>query len=308
MNQPSFQAPATMQLLFSRNPLFQSLLALMALGLSFCNAQKPVSTAVGVQTSLDYALEHPSRVITFAVEDLKEISALSPTDEKGIFLAISDEKGEFFFINADNGKITQRVLFREKGDFEGAEMVGQALWGLKSDGKLFEVQNWKQGEPLVIEFETPLKKKDDVEGLGYDAGGNVLLLACKGDPDSAYLRHIYTFDLKTKTMDEKPLYSIDPKIINRLVPYLETEKQDYFSPSALAVNPLDGNVYVISTALKRLVILNKDSKKIQFAVRLDKTLLPQPEGIAFDPEGNLYISSEGKKDNGRLLRFDYHKK
>lgn len=280
----------------------------MALGLCFCHAQKPASIAVSVPVTLDYDLEHPSSTINFDAEDLKEISALSPTDEKGIFLAISDEKGEFFLINAENGKITQRVLFREKGDFEGAEMVGHALWGLKSDGKLFEVQHWKQGEPMVTEFETPLKKKDDVEGLGYDAGRHALLLACKGDPDSAYLRHIYLFDLKTKTMDEKPLYSIDPKIVNRLVPYLETEKHDYFSPSAVAVNPVDGNVYVISTALKRLVILNKESKKIQFAARLEKALFPQPEGIAFDPEGNLFISSEGKKDNGRLLRFDYSKK
>ncbi len=297
-----------MRQLFSRNLLFQAFLALLALGLCFCHAQKPARIAVEMPHILHYDLEHPSSSIDFDAEELKEISALSPTDEKGIFLAISDEKGEFFFIDAGSGAITQRVFFREKGDFEGAEMVGNVLWGLKSDGKLFEVRNWKQGEPEVTEFNTPLKKKDDVEGLGYDAARHALLLACKGDPDSADLRNIFAFDLNTKKIDDKPLYTIDPKIINRLVPYLDTEKHDYFSPSAIAVSPIDGNVYVISTALKRLVILDKDSKKIQFATRLDKTLLPQPEGIAFDPEGNLYISSEGKKEKGRLLRFDYAKK
>ncbi len=284
------------------------LIAFPVLCLSFCYTQKPASIAVVAPENLPYDLEHPSQTIMFDSDDLKEVSALSPTNEKGIYLAISDEKGAFYFIDAGNGSITRRVLFRDKGDFEGAEMVGDALWALKSDGKLFEVSNWKTEKIQVDIFDTPLKKQDDVEGLGYDARRHALLLACKGDPDSAYLRNIYAFDLKAKKMDEKPLYSIDPKIINRLVPYLDSEKHDFFSPSAVAVNPIDGNVYVISTALKRLVILDKETRKIRFATRLDKTLLPQPEGIAFDSEGNLYISSEGKKDNGRLLKFNYVKK
>lgn len=292
----------------SRNLFFQAILAFMALGFCFCHAQKPAAVAVEVPAPLYYDLDHPASILTFDNEDLKEISALSPTDEKGIYLAISDEKGEFFFIDAGTGTITRRVLFREKGDFEGAEMVGDALWALKSDGTLFEISPWKSEPIQVKEFDTPLKKKDDVEGLGYDAGRHALLLACKGDPDSAYLRNIYTFDLQTKMLDEKPLYAIDPKIINRLVPYLDTEKHDFFSPSAVAIHPIDGNVYVISTALKRLVVLDKSSGKIRFATRLEKSVFPQPEGIAFDSEGNLYISSEGKKDNGRLLKFDYHKK
>lgn len=297
-----------MRQFFSRNLFFQAILVLTALSLSFCHAQKPAAVAVNVPGILLYDLERPSLIIKFDSEELKEISALSPTDEKGIYLAIADEKGVFYFINAEKGKITRSVLFREKGDFEGAEMVGDVLWSLKSDGTLFEVSQWRSGPIQVAEFDTPLKKKDDVEGLGYDPGRHALLLACKGDPDSAYLRNIYAFDLTAKTMDEKPLYAIDPKIINSLVPYLDAEKHDFFSPSAVAVHPIDGDVYVISTALKRLVILEKNSGKIRFATRLDKTLFPQPEGIAFDSEGNLYISSEGKKDNGRMLRFDYIKK
>ena len=297
------------------SPYFKKLLFVAAfpvfpaLCLSFCHTQKPSPVTEVVPLDLPYDLQNPSLTITFDNEDLKEISALSPSDEKGSFLAISDERGEFFFIDANNnGAIIRRVLFREKGDFEGAEMVENTLWALKSDGKLFEVSNWKSGMLYVEEFATPLKKEDDVEGLGYDASRHTLLLACKGDPDSAYLRLIYGFDLNTKKMQDKPLYAIDPKAVNLLVPYIESEKQDFFSPSGVAKHPLTGDIYVISTALKRLVVLDKDSGKIRFATRLDKKIMPQPEGIAFDTAGNLYISSEGKRDNGQMLKFNYRNK
>jgi len=131
------------------------------------------------------------------------------------------------------------------------------------------------------------------------------LLACKENPDSLYPRHIFVFNLKSKTLDDAPAYTINPEEINRLVPYLDTEKHDYFSPSGIAVHPLSGDIYVISTALKRLVVLDYKSGKLKFAQRLDKKILPQPEGISFDTAGNLLLSSEGKQGEGLLLKFDF---
>jgi uncharacterized protein YjiK len=66
-----------------------------------------------------------------------------------------------------------------------------------------------------------------------------------------------------------------------------------------------GDVYVISSALKRLIVLDYTTGAIRYAVRLNKKLLPQPEGIAFDAEGNLHLSSEGKKGEGLVFKFDY---
>ena len=273
----------------------------------FCCSQKPaqLNTTTGTN-GLPYDLQNPSLTILFDNDDLKEISGIGPTAVTGQYLAIADERGEFFFVDAANGgAITLRVLFREKGDFEGAEMVENTLWALKSDGKLFAVSDWNNNPPTVAEYPTPIEKKDDAEGLGYDAGRQALLIACKGDPDSAYLRPVFAFNLKTKLLDANPIYTIDPKEVNTLVPYNETEKHDFFSPSGVAVHPLTGDVFVVSAALKRLVVLEKNSGKIRYANRLDKTLLPQPEGIAFDKQGNLYISSEGKKGAGILMKFNY---
>jgi len=258
--------------------------------------------------SIPYRLGDPSLVINFVSEDLYEVSGLGPTDEQGIFCAISDERGEVLFLDgAGGGTITRRVLFREKGDFEGVEQVRKCLYAVRSNGEVFEIDRWKTDSPKVESYKTFLTKTDDVEGLGYDKKRHALLLACKGDPDSTYVRRIYAFDLRKKQLAETPAYTVNPLEVNELLPYLDSEKHHYFSPSGIAVHPLTGDVYVLSTALKRLIVLDYQTGKIRYAVRLDKKVLPQPEGIAFDSEGNLFLASEGKKGEGMLLRFDLQK-
>ncbi|MCC7244226.1 MAG: SdiA-regulated domain-containing protein, partial [Saprospiraceae bacterium] len=93
----------------------------------------------------------------------------------------------------------------------------------------------------------------------------------------------------------------------RLVPDGPEDKPNFFSPSGIAIHPKTGEIFVISTAKKRLVVLDYTTGQIRFAVRLDKKVMPQPEGISFDAAGNLLISSEGKKGEGLLLKFNYRK-
>lgn len=284
-----------------------------AFTLCFCNAQKPNPAPnpefAIVNDSLPYDLKNPSLTINLVSEELKEISGLSQADSPGVYLAIADERGEVFFIDGNGGgAVFRRVLFRDKGDFESVEMVGKTIWAAKSGGDLFEITDWKKSPPNVEQYKTPLTKTDDVEGLAYDPWRKALLLACKSNPDSLYPRAIYVFNLKTKKLDNAPAYSIHPEDVNRLVPYGETEKHDFFSPSGLAVHPFTGDLYVISTALKRLVVLDYKTGKVKFAQRLDKKILPQPEGISFDPAGNLLLSSEGKQGEGMLLKFDFKPK
>lgn len=294
-------------------PAFSLGLVFPFLVLCFCNAPKPKAVSDTPTTmrsdSLPYALQQPALTIHLVSDELKEISGLSATDEPSIFVAIADERGEIFFIDEKKGgQITKRVLFRDKGDFEGIEMVGKTIWALKSDGDVFEINAWDKSVPEVITHKTFLKKSDDLEGLGYDRKRGALLLACKSDPDIFSPRKIYAFDLKTKALAPEPVFSISPEEVNDWIPYADTEKHDAFSPSGVAVQPITGDVYVISTALKRLVVLDYQSGKIKFAQRLDKAIFPQPEGIAFDSKGNMYISSEGKQGEGLLFYFPYQGK
>lgn len=285
-------------------------LLLTAALFGFCNAGKPdLATQAAQQPaadSLPYDLQNPSLTINFVAEALKEISGLSPGDTPGLYLAIADERGEVFIIEGERGgRVIRQILFREKGDFEGVELAGKSIWAVKSDGDLFELSDWKKAQPTVREYKTPLKKSNDVEGLAYDPWRKCLLLACKQNPDSATVRQVWSFDLKSKTLNSSPSYTIDPIEVNKWLAYGNSEKQDFFSPSAIALHPLTRDVYLISTALKRLVVLDYNSGKIKHVNRLDKKLLPQPEGLAFDQAGNLFIGSEGKKGEGLLLKFDY---
>ncbi len=260
--------------------------------------------------SLPYNLSTPALTINFVNEDLKEISALSPADSTGVFLALNDEVGEIFFLDGNGGgAIFRRVKFKEKGDFEGVEMVGRCLFAVKSDGTLFEIDNWKKERKMKVrEYKNFLTKADDVEGLGLDVRRNALLLACKGEPDSSYVRRIFAFDMKTKTLLPEPVYTINPLEVNEMIPNDSKDKSNFFSPSGIAIHPITSDVYVISSSKKRIVVLDYHSGKLKMAARLDKNILPQPEGIAFDPAGNMFIGSEGKKGEGMMLKFKYEKK
>ncbi len=250
-----------------------------------------------------YRLDAPDTVLSLAQEELREISGLSATHKKGVLCAVSDERGEVFFIDAATGAVLQRVLFREKGDFEGVEMVQNRLYAVRSNGQLYEIEGWKRRKPRVKCYDTPLTKSDDVEGLAYDPNKGALLLACKGIPDSAHERRIYAFDLLGKSLIETPVYRIDPHQINEQVPYAEGEKQHFFSPSGIAIHPSTREIFVLSTSLKRLAVLDYSTGSLRYATRLDRDVIPQPEGIVFDAEGRLFIASEGKKGKGLLLCF-----
>ena len=273
-----------------------------------CREQSTPPSTVPAEV-LPYDLNAPALTINLASGDLKEISALSPTSDPNIFIAVSDERGEALFLNVKNGgAITKRVLFRDKGDFEGAEMVGDHIFCLESKGIIFEVTNWENGAPQVQEYPLGgLSKENDLEGLGYDHARNALLIACKEDPESDIDRRIFAFDLTTHQLSAEPVYIVHPHEVNALVAYNDEDKRKhFFSSSGVAVHPLTNDIYVISTALKRLVVLDHTTGKIRLAARLEKAILPQPEGISFDPAGNMYISSEGKTGEGLILEFLYH--
>jgi uncharacterized protein YjiK len=265
---------------------------------------KAVST-LGTDT-LPYNMSDPSHTINFSNAELKEISGVSATEDPNVFCAVQDEKGTVFFVDAaGGGAILNKVEFKDKGDFEGVEMVGKKIYVVKSDGDIFEISKWKNGKtPEIEKFETHLKKEDDVEGLGYDEKRGSLLLACKGNADSATVRKIYAFDLKTKQLGEQAVYTIDPIEVDKLLAS-DKETDRFFAPSGIAVHPKMGDVYVISSVKKRMVVLDYNTGKIKYAVQLSKKLLPQPEGISFAANGDLYMSSEGKNGEGLLLKFKY---
>ena len=68
--------------------------------------------------------------------------------------------------------------------------------------------------------------------------------------------------------------------------------------SALAVDPLTQDLYILASAGNILVVLNQEYE-IKAVTKLPAKIYAQPEGICFSATGDLFISNEGenKKPN-----------
>ena len=225
-------------------------------------------------------------------KELKEISGL--TWYNGQLGAVQDESGRLYLLDSKTGAIEEKVKFSLPGDFEGVEVVGNTFYAITSSGTLFSFQ---MNNPTQINrIDTELSSKNDVEGLAYDKQNNQLLIICKGNGSVG--------DYKTKSKAIYSLSLIDNKLSNRPVvtikksDLLKYSKSDNFNPSALAIDPLTEDLYILASAGNKLVVLNNEYK-IKAVTKLPAKIYTQPEGICFSPGGDLFISNEGddKKAN-----------
>lgn len=235
--------------------------------------------------------------------------------------AVNDEAGIVFLMDKTTGKIITEVPFRESGDFEGVEIVGNDAWAIKSNGSLYCIKDFAQPDPEVTQYKSFLNKDNDVEGLAHDPKNNRLLLGCKGkgvDGDGTALKKaVYAFDLETRTVAEKPAFLLTlPDLKNFLINCGEEgvegkmerictpeELELKFSPSGIAIHPKTGEIYVTSARGNSLLVLDPTGKILHLE-HLKKSIHTQPEGLCFDPKGTLYIANEGNSDTpGRIYAF-----
>ncbi len=254
-------------------------------------------------------------------DNLSEISGLTYFYENRL-ACVQDEKGNIYFFDTIKGKVTEKIKFADDGDYEGITMVNDQLWVLKSNGNLFRVKYSNKKETIVTkEYKTALSKKNDTEGLVFDAENSRLLIACKGyshidEKKGKSKKAVYSFDLDEKKLSSKAVFKIDLdqikelKELNKvaklgidLLTYIYPSKGDVsFQPSGIAIHPSTKNIYLLASVGKLLVVCNNNGELIA-VYKLKTGLFWQPEGICFDPMGNLYIANEGEESVATLLKF-----
>jgi uncharacterized protein YjiK len=241
-------------------------------------------------TPVPYDLANPDAAFRLEA-DLTEISGLAMRDD-GRLLAVYDEAGVIFVIDSSSGVSVDRRRFAGAGDFEGVEWADGVAWVLRSDGTLFRVPD--DGSE-VTEIDTHLRSRCDAEGLGYDRIGRVLLVACKEHPGEGFegARSIFSFDTRSSDLSDTPVLLVERRVV---------DAREQFKPAAVAVHPESRRVYIVSSVRKLLVVLTPNGT-LESMAALDAGLLPQPEGLAFAPDGTLFISSEGVNGPASLLRF-----
>lgn len=233
--------------------------------------------------------------------ELEEISGITYLSEDKI-ACVQDEEGIIFIFNLDTDLVEEKVNFAKAGDYEGLAIVDSTAYVLESSGKIFEVSNFLSPDFHTSEHQTPFKGRNNMESLVADIKNNRLLIAVKDvDPKSKDYKGIYGFDLDSRKISSEPIYKIvldDP--IFKTKKDKDKDDSSKFSPSDIAVNPTNGDIYILEGKNPRLLIMDKKGKLIRLH-NLNKKSFPQPEGMTFGPDGTLYISNEGKKGTANIM-------
>lgn len=229
--------------------------------------------------------------------ELQEISAITWMGDDRL-AAIEDNTGVIYIYDLKNSRISKTIKFAGDGDYEGLQYVRGEFYVMRSDGYLFRVA---QSGKIIATEDLPLSAKDNIESLYYDAGRHRLLLAQKdGDKER---RNIYSYDLSGEHFQAEPLFSLD--VSHPVLTCEVSKKKSRFRPSELAVHPKTGHIFIADGPNQRLLVLNRSGEPQQL-LALDKDLFKQAEGLAFRPDGMLYISTEGVKAPASisLVRID----
>lgn len=236
-------------------------------------------------------------------EALREISGICFLRGKADTLyAIEDEDGKLFSFHLGGGIHVRK--FGGHGDYEDVTVLeDKEFVVLRSDGSLFVFPVGFGGKKSVRAY-VHILPAGEYEGLFGDEGGRLIAL-CKNcsvdDQSKEVTAYALGYDaghslvVRDHFQIEVPADSLT-----------SIHKHIKFHPSALARHPITREWYVISSVNKVLIVFD-DKWKVRGMYALDPILFKQPEGLAFDAQGDMYISNEGGEGRANVLLFRYKK-
>jgi len=236
---------------------------------------------------------------------LNEISGLAYNSDSNTLLAISDSKGKIFSINPTRGKLSDLAqkfyVSEEQPDYEDLVLLRDTVYVLISNGTLLAVPRGAKDSSGTKLYPFPSMEKNDFESLYYDPEVHSLVIICKScAQEEGDSRGAYRFNLKTYTFDSAAFYTLDGTSVKALVKNDDAK----FRPSAAAIHPITKQLYILASAGNLLVIADTRGKIIE-AYNLNPDDHPQAEGIAFAPNGTMFISNEGKYGKATIQVFPY---
>ena len=236
---------------------------------------------------------------------LREVSGLAATEDGRIF-AHDDERGLIHELDPRDGVLVKSFALVDggsgadggeqrplRGDFEGLVAAGGRFYLVTSDGVLYESGEGRADERVTARaLRTGLGARCEIEGLGYEPDGRVLLLACKTAREGvrADAVTIFRWSLAAGALD-----AARPSLV---VPVAELARAGgpprAFSASGIERDPRTGN-YILVAARQRALAEVTPSGTVVAALRLPAARHPQAEGIALTPDGTLLIADEGEE-------------
>lgn len=236
--------------------------------------------------------------------ELNEISGmtfLSNSDD--ITYVIQDEDGIVFTYDLKNGVIKSQFEFGPDADYEEITTDGEYFYVLQSNGTIFSfpvTMDIDQGKVSVFKG---LLDKGEYESMSYDTKTKSLVVICKtckldkGEPKlTGYVLGI----AEMGEISLKNPFSIDLSGIAQK----DSKNIESLKPSAISKRNSDNQWYLLSSIDNLLLILDENfvPKEVH---RFKKKQFEQPEGISFNNQDKLFISSEkGKSRNAFIYQIN----
>jgi len=253
------------------------------------------------QSPANYDLSRPEvRTLNQALEEISGI-AFDPADPQSIY-AQEDETGTLYQLDLD-GMVKQTFPFGKDGDYEDLSVIDNKVYVLKSNGDIFTfpLEEWKSKKNIVPQVYENLVPKGEYEGLAYNPSDGrlyVLCKECKVDKNHSAVT-VYQLEIEDELSLSNTLSIPDSLILQT------QESKKSFKPSALSYHPVANQWYILSS-VNRMLVVADENWQVREAYTLDRKMFPQPEGMAFDQENNLWISNEaGDAGAATILSFTY---
>jgi uncharacterized protein YjiK len=248
-----------------------------------------------------------SNAVTYKLDiaKLREVSGLVWDSVNKVFLAIADEAGKIYSMDKDARLLPDEINFGASGDYEDIAIFNGVSYVLRSDGMITKIVKDSTGKISGTEAgKIDPEGSNDFETMYCDPARNALVVICKNcSSDDKKSVTAFAFYPDSIGFDKKPLYTIDAEKINKLSP----SKSAKLQPSAAAINPKLQKLFIISSASHQLVIADLNGNP-ESVFRLSPKLFPQPEGITFNPKGDMFITNEGLNSKATLLKFYFTNK
>jgi len=236
--------------------------------------------------------------------NLAEISGITfLKDQPSYIFAIQDEDGLLFGYDLLKKQIVLTTSFAAKGDYEELTTDDQYFYVLKSNGHVYSFPVEQASASGKVIVNKGLVPKGEYESMAFDRASGSLFLLCKvckidkkGEAVSGYILKIGEGGRLSNggefSLQINALFALDKRI------------KKTFKPSAMARRESTGEWYILSSIDQALVITD-DAFQPKEVIHLPRKAFEQPEGIAFDKDDNLYISSEaGRQKHGMIYKFN----
>ncbi len=236
---------------------------------------------------------------------LNEISGITflPADSQ-ILYAIQDESGIVYSYNLTDEKIASEYVFADAGDYEEITTDGRFFFVLRSDGAIYSFPVDLQAAKTEVQIFEGQLGKGEYESMSYDSESKALYVLCKtcsldkGNP--AVSGYIVNVDASGKlSLKENFQINLDA------VAALDGKSVKSLKPSSISKRSSSNEWYVLSS-IDKLLLITDDTFQPKKVIRFEKKQFEQPEGITFDKENRMFISSEKNKAKNALL-FQYNK-